>query len=237
MSQFTGAFDREDNSYEDVSVNINTDDIFGNVIPARSGGLSVTRRDNSVDIGGLQISSTGMVIDGDLQEDHWYALLEGIQKIKSAYQWILGDWLNYGVARKYGETEQQVERIASATAYSTQYLHDLAWVCGAIEISCRKENLSYKHHWIVVRATEDDQKREDYLQAAIRHNLSASALKAHIEGHNVVNPTTIDVFRRRFSSFEKQQLKAAKKATPAECQMMADELRVLAEKIEKTKTE
>ncbi|MGB1284907.1 MAG: hypothetical protein ACPG7F_00120 [Aggregatilineales bacterium] len=237
MNQFTSAFDAEENQTDDVNVNFDTDAIFGDAIPFRSNNLSVSRQGKAVDIGGLQVSSTGMVINGDLHEEQWYALLDGIQKIKSAYQWILGDWLNYGVTRKYGETSQQVTRIASATGYSEQYLSDLTWVCGAIEISCRKENLSYKHHWVVVRATDDEQKREEYLQAAIRHDLSASALKAHIEGHNVVNPTTIDIFRRRFGSFEKQQLKAAKKATPAERQTMADELRVLAEKIEKTKSE
>jgi hypothetical protein len=190
----------------------------------------VAHDDGSVTINNIRLTSTGLVIDGELQEDQWLDLLYGIERIKRAYVWILADWLRYGLSRKYGQTEQLVAEISEVTGYSIQALNDFSWIAGAIEISSRKENLGIKHHKLVASMVKSDQ--EYWLTYADENNLSASDLEAAIQGIEVVNPSPLDKFLKRWTSFSSSQFRLAKHASNQERKKMIQELRKLADDIE-----
>lgn len=190
----------------------------------------VANDDGSVTINGVRLTSRGMVFEDDLPEDEWLALLEGIEKIKRAYVWILADWLQYGIEREYGKTEDRLQKIAEITGYSVSALQDLAWLSKAIEISFRKENLSIKHHKLVAKLPAPEQ--DKWLQYADQNKLSASALEAAIEGFEVVDPTPYDKSLQKLHRFQKTQMRLAKKAKPHERKSIAQALRHLADEIE-----
>lgn len=206
--------------------------IFGDVTTSSLQPVDISSHDDgSVTIGGLRLTSTGIVFESDISEDQWLSLLYGIEKIKRAYVWILADWLRYGIERRYGETAQRIQEIAEITGYSTDALNDLAWIAGAIEISSRKENLSIKHHKLVAKF--DVSQQMYWLDYAEQNKLSASDLDAAIKGIEVVAPAPIDTFLKRWGSFSKAQIKLAKRAAPHERKEIARQLRELAKEIEK----
>lgn len=191
------------------------------------GGSITALNDGSVRIGGFLLSSVGLEITGSVSQDEWLALMRAVQRVQSAVQWIVGDWLNYGIERKWGETYEQ---FAELTGYSVQALKDMAWVSKAYEVSSRKDELSFKHHKIV--ADLPHEKREEMLGTAIAERLSASDFQALRDGYNVIDPTTVDRFERRFDGFTRFGLKLKRGASSEERRTIADRLRQLADQIE-----
>jgi hypothetical protein len=74
-------------------------------------------------------------------------------EIGRACQWWIGDWLNYG-ERAYGEKYAQG---MAATGYELQTLTNMAWVAARVEISRRREILSWSHHAEVAALESDEQ--------------------------------------------------------------------------------
>jgi hypothetical protein len=210
----------------------NADAVYGLNIKKIAGNTPpIEYEDGSIGIGGLRLYPTGLQVVGDLNEANWVNALQGLQKIQRVYQWMMADLLRYGLERNYGETAEQVERIAEITGYSSQALNDFAWMAGAYEISSRKENLDMKHHKLCAGLSEE--KREEWLSYAIEHKLSAAQLEAAMNGIKVVNPTPLDIFDKRFHSFRKSQIGLAKKMNRNDRAKMARELRQLADEIDK----
>jgi hypothetical protein len=202
--------------------NDRTSELFADV-----GGVITALDDGSVRVGAFLLSSVGLSVEGTVSKDDWLSLMLAVRRVQSSVQWIVGDWLNYGVERKWGETYEQ---FAEMTGYSVQALKDMAWVSKAYEMSFRKDELSFKHHKVV--ADLDTNRRAEILQTAINERLSASDLQALRDGHNVVNPTTIDRFERRFGGFLKFGLRLKQSASQDERQQIAARLRLLADQIE-----
>lgn len=130
----------------------------------------------------MRFAMTGVVIDRDLDEREWLTLLGDVRKIKQAYLWVLGDILVYGIKRAYRETHRQYQQAAKITGYTAEALQNLAWICHSVEISRRRENLSFSHHAEVASLNPDEQM--DWLQKAQTNKWSAKTLRREIKDEN-----------------------------------------------------
>lgn len=88
--------------------------------------------------------------------------------------WWIGDWLNYGES-KYGE---HYKRAAQITGYGVQSLRNMAYVAAHVEISRRRENLSFSHHAEVAALPAGEQ--EDWLDRAAADELSVQSLREEL---------------------------------------------------------
>jgi hypothetical protein len=57
-------------------------------------------------------------------------------------QWWLGDWVRYGTTR-WGEKYKEAARI---TGYDVKTLRNIVYVAEQVEVSRRRDNLTWSHH-------------------------------------------------------------------------------------------
>lgn len=77
-----------------------------------------------------------------LTYSEWESVGRVIQRAEKAVMWWIGDWLNYGESA-YGETYTQA---IDETSYTYQTLADAKWASKKVEVSRRRENLSFSVH-------------------------------------------------------------------------------------------
>lgn len=104
----------------------------------------------------------------------WLQLGEYLKLMDKSVHWWLGDLLNYG-EQNYGEMYTQV---LDESDYAYQTLRDDKWVASKIELSLRKDNLSFSHHVRVADLDPEDQKY--WLDKAEEENLSVRELRKEI---------------------------------------------------------
>jgi len=78
----------------------------------------------------------------ELDIAEWVDQGQRISMMGRSAGWWIGDWLRYGNAR-YGEKYARAMRI---TGYDAQTLMNMVWVSSRVDISRRRENLSWSHH-------------------------------------------------------------------------------------------
>jgi len=88
--------------------------------------------------------------------------------------WWIGDWLRYGNA-KWGE---KYARATSLTGYDIQTLMNMVWIASHIEISRRREKLSWSHHAAV--ASKPQHEQEYWLDRAEAERLSVKCMREEI---------------------------------------------------------
>lgn len=146
-------------------------------------GLSIVEKNGTTILGGvLKLSAVGMEITGDLDETQWQDLFKGIRAIKTAYQWYIGDWLLYGINRRYGEQQAQIARICELTGLSDSTLHMYMVVADAWELSTRVESVPFTTYRLIAEMVKDSEQRPAWLQYAIDKKISGRQLKLAIQG-------------------------------------------------------
>ncbi|HEV8525664.1 MAG TPA: MT-A70 family methyltransferase [Terriglobales bacterium] len=88
------------------------------------------------------ISPKGLSLPLDLTENEWASVGHYLRRLESGLQFALGDWLNYG-SRRFGEKYTQA---LEDTSYDYQTLRNYAWVAEHVDLSRRRDNLSWGHH-------------------------------------------------------------------------------------------
>jgi hypothetical protein len=196
--------------------------LFGPNVPGVFGGIQVVPDGKDVIIGGLRLSMVGLQIQGDLNETQWYSLFEGISKVKRAYQWMRGDWLVYGLDRQYGKVEEQYNALSLKMGLSIKTLENIYTICSKIEISRRRENLTFAHHAEVVALDADEQ--DYWLAKAEAQEWSAKTLRRALQGKPLVitSPTPfINKTHRKGINKVANRMERGK-ATAADIQWMRD---------------
>ncbi|HEX5608544.1 MAG TPA: hypothetical protein VFX45_00470 [Solirubrobacterales bacterium] len=89
-------------------------------------------------------------------------------------QWWLGDWIRYGTAR-WGEKYKEASRI---TGYDVQSLRNIAYVAGSIDVSRRRDDLTWSHHAEVSSLEPGEQSR--WLDLAAAEKMSVSDLRIEL---------------------------------------------------------
>lgn len=101
----------------------------------------------------VQATERGLEFYGDLTYEEWEELGVGLQRLGRAWQWWVGDWLNYGEHR-WGEKYAQAVEV---TGSEEKTLRNAVYVCGNVEMSRRRDNLSFSHHAEVASLDPDEQ--------------------------------------------------------------------------------
>jgi|GEM_PF-3241112 len=143
------------------------------------GGLAmpnVRSQDGIVKLGAFHISMKGLQIQGRITQDEWWAFFEGVQKIESAIQFIIGDLAAYGA----GEFNLSYEDIAERTGYKKETVENYASVARNVPQEIRNENLSFNHHYHVASLQSDEQK-EYWLMTADKYELSVRSFQNVID--------------------------------------------------------
>jgi hypothetical protein len=88
--------------------------------------------------------------------------------------WWVGDWLRYGTA-KWGEKYVVAAKI---TCYDTHSLENMVYVASRVDISLRRENLSWSHHFLVAALEPEEQ--ASWLDRATECNFSVNDLRIEL---------------------------------------------------------
>jgi DNA modification methylase len=123
----------------------------------------------------VKLSKTGMEIDGSLAYTEWESLGEELTEIEGAVQWWIGDWINYG-EKEYGETYTQA---LDETGLDYQTLRNEKWVSSEIELSRRRDNLSWSHHAEIARL-ETEEEQDKFFNDAEKEKWSVQNLRREI---------------------------------------------------------
>ena len=110
----------------------------------------------------------------DIDVRDWVQIGQRLGATTRCSQWWLGDWIRYGTAR-WGEKYREASRI---TGYDIQSLRNIACVSGSIDISRRRDDLSWSHHAEVSSLDPDEQDR--WLALAAGEKMSVADLRIEL---------------------------------------------------------
>lgn len=89
----------------------------------------------------MLLSRNALQFDRELSYEEWESIGSELFKVEAAWQWWVGDWINYG-EKKYGQTYEQALALTDKS-YST--IAHAKSVATEFE-SCRRRQLSWSHH-------------------------------------------------------------------------------------------
>lgn len=135
------------------------------------------------------VSTLAWVPSKDMDARAWVHTGHRLGAMTRCSQWWLGDWIHYGTAR-WGEKYKEAARI---TGYDVQTLRNIAYVARQVDVSRRRDNLSWSHHAEVCALEPDEQDR--WLDFAAEQRMSVSDLRLELrsarrlEGHSSPAPS------------------------------------------------
>lgn len=121
-----------------------------------------------------KISATGLALPESLTYDDWERCGEALQAAEGSISWWLGDWLNFG-ERKYAEKYSQA---LDPEAKNYGALRNAAWVSKQVELSRRRDKLSFAHHQDVAPLEPIEQ--DEWLSKAENEGLTSKELRVAI---------------------------------------------------------
>ena len=124
---------------------------------------------------GVQRTRTGLTFSRTVTIDEWIDFGRKLKQVEGAIQWWIGDWLRYG-EKTYGEKYAEA---LEATEYEEGSLRTIKWVSGAVEMSLRRDNLSWSHHKEVAALEPEEQAK--LLDWTEKENVSVKDLRAEIK--------------------------------------------------------
>lgn len=126
--------------------------------------------------GAIECSRVGLVFTKDMPLEKWEELGHQLFRVETAWQWWIGDWINYG-EQKWGETYKAAIEVTGRSAVT---LMSVSSVCKEFQISRRREKLSFKHH-AEVQALEPE-KQDEILDQAEREELTTRQVRELVKG-------------------------------------------------------
>jgi N6-adenosine-specific RNA methylase IME4 len=122
-----------------------------------------------------KVSRIGWVVPAKLTSEQWHEAMQTISDIEGSIMWVLGDGWRAGEERKeYGAGEE------TATTLGLNYdtCRNAAWVAGRIELSRRRDNLSFGHHQAV--APLDPYEQDRFLDAAEKDRCTVKDIRTTV---------------------------------------------------------
>jgi len=173
----------------------------------------------------------GLVLPPDLPYMEWEDIGIKLARAKETVKFMLGDWLNYG-ENAYGEKYAQA--IDSVT-YDYSYLRNIAYVCRNVEMSRRRDSLSFSHHTEVahldpdlqdlwLQTAEDQGLNSKVLRQAIKDAKGIDEKKEYSVGINIEHIAIYRVWAKDTPEARKLALSEAKKAIVEEDSIVSTEL-------------
>lgn len=123
-----------------------------------------------------KVTATSLQIPENTTIDDWNEIGDSLKMFYKANKFWIGDWLNFG-ERKYGEMFSQA---LNETDFEYHTLQNYKWVAGKIEMSLRKDNLSFTHHNLVAGMERENQRK--WLELAEKHQWGTRQLTEQLKG-------------------------------------------------------
>lgn len=120
------------------------------------------------------ITAVAWVPQGDMDLAEWSRAAQRLGAIDRCSPWWIGDCIRYGNTR-FGE---KYRRAAKITGYDVKTLMNRVYVASHIEVSRRRETLSWSHHEAIVSLPLDEQ--DYWLDVAIKHKMSVADLRLEL---------------------------------------------------------
>lgn len=121
------------------------------------------------------LTATSWTPDADMTYERWAEMGTLFGRILRASAWWIGDWLRFGET-KWGEKYTQA---IENTGLSYEGLRNIVSVCGRVELSRRRDNLSFAHHEVV--AALPAQQQEEMLERAEAEGWTRNELRQAIK--------------------------------------------------------
>lgn len=125
-----------------------------------------------------QTSAVGLVAKGKATYAQWEVALSVACGIAKSCPFWIGDLLNIGEST-YG---QMFSQAAGDTGFDPAYLANLKWVCSRVELSRRREQLSFSHHQEVAKLEPPDQ--DKWLTLAVNNKWTRAQLREAMRGQD-----------------------------------------------------
>ena len=114
----------------------------------------------------------------------WKQAGHALLKCKDSVNFWIGDWINYGIA-EYGDkyaTALEVFKAEGSAGYGLDEgtLRNIASIASRVDLSRRRDNLSFTHHEAVAHLPAREQ--DHWLAMAAMNSFSVSELRAEIRG-------------------------------------------------------
>lgn len=133
----------------------------------------VVREDGSLQYAGFKLSPVGIEDYGDDLEKFGTLLAH----LDTAVQWWIGDFLVHA-ERAYGQT---YEEIAEHFGFEVKTVYQYKWIAEKVELSVRTEKLSFTHHQLVAKFSNDPSKQRHWLARAEEEGWSVKKLREAIK--------------------------------------------------------
>ena len=121
--------------------------------------------------GTIHVSRLGVRFEGDVPEQSIDDLLRDAGSFARGCLFIIGDAINYAQG-KWGE---KYDRWMQVTGLEYQTLRNAAWIARRIDLSVRRDNLTFEHHKLIARLDPSDQER--WLDLAQHNGMSTRRLR------------------------------------------------------------
>ena len=133
----------------------------------------------------VQWSRVGFDLPDSLTSDEWQSIAEMVISADNGMQWLIGDIIRryreeWGWGNMYDVAGEMFPR------YKEKALRNMVYVASNIQLSLRKDNLSWTHHMVVASCT--DAQQAEYLQYAVDHPMSVSEFKDYVRGRQGDKP-------------------------------------------------
>jgi hypothetical protein len=123
-------------------------------------------------VGDAVVTPVGLRLPEKFTDEAWADLGMQLGRLTGCAQWCLGDWW------RAGENRAGCRAVVEQMGFKRSTLYNWGSVCGAFEISRRREVLSFSHHEAATVAPENE--RERWLDLAEAEGWSVTKLRAEI---------------------------------------------------------
>lgn len=125
--------------------------------------------------GVLEVTPVGLRIDEGIRFNDWVAILETSLRLTDGGCWYLADCVAFGWKKLRDDPSWRIYATMIEAKYAKQSLYNVGSVARRVEISRRREILSFAHHAEVAALEPDEQ--DAWLDDAVSHNWSRNELR------------------------------------------------------------
>ena len=122
----------------------------------------------------IKLSRTGLVLPKGMELAQWQEAGKQLSEMNGGVHWWIGDWLNYG-SLAYGE---KYEEALEKTEFDYGTLRNDKYVSERIELSRRRDNLSWSHHQEV--APLEPKEQDEFLEQAEKQGWTRRELRQNM---------------------------------------------------------
>lgn len=137
----------------------------------------LSKVNGEIKLPGCRLTRTGIIFDKNVTEKQWERAGDCIQFMVGATLFGLGDWYLHG-ENHYPDASQSLQE----TGYEYGTLQNATWVCRKIEISRRRENLSFSIHQEVA-SLKSNEDQDFWLEKAEKEKWQKQELREAIKKH------------------------------------------------------